>query len=74
MTTKKTRRSRAWYGKLGRDGFIHRSWMRNQGSPGHAGCPGDVASKAAIRVDSLLPGRMMASKAMVVAGSVVVSG
>ncbi len=36
MTTKKTRRSQAWYGKLDRDGFIHRSWMKNQGYPDHA--------------------------------------
>jgi len=34
MTTK--RRSAAWYGKLDRDGFIHRSWMKNQGFPDHA--------------------------------------
>ena len=32
----KTRRNRAWYGKLDRDGFIHRSWMKNQGFPDHA--------------------------------------
>ncbi len=32
----KTRRSTAWYGKLDRDGFIHRSWMKNQGFPDHA--------------------------------------
>lgn len=36
MTTKKTRRSQAWYGKQDRDGFIHRSWMKNQGFPDHA--------------------------------------
>ena len=30
------RRSRAWYGKLDKDGFIHRSWMKNQGFPDHA--------------------------------------
>ena len=30
------RRNRAWYGKLDRDGFIHRSWMKNQGFPDHA--------------------------------------
>ena len=29
------RRSQAWYGKLDRDGFIHRSWMKNQGFPDH---------------------------------------
>ena len=34
--TKKTRRSQHWYGKLDRDGFIHRSWMKNQGFPDHA--------------------------------------
>ncbi|AUQ98179.1 IlvD/Edd family dehydratase [Phaeobacter inhibens] len=30
------RRNRAWYGKLDKDGFIHRSWMKNQGFPDHA--------------------------------------
>jgi len=34
MTTK--RRSQNWYGKLDKDGFIHRSWMKNQGFPDHA--------------------------------------
>ena len=34
--TKKNRRSQAWYGKLDKDGFIHRSWMKNQGLPDHA--------------------------------------
>jgi len=29
------RRNRAWYGKADRDGFIHRSWMKNQGFPDH---------------------------------------
>lgn len=29
-------RSRHWYGKLDKDGFIHRSWMKNQGFPSHA--------------------------------------
>lgn len=29
------RRSRNWYGKLDKDGFIHRSWMKNQGFPDH---------------------------------------
>ena len=31
----KEQRSRAWYGKLDKDGFIHRSWMKNQGFPDH---------------------------------------
>ena len=31
----KDRRNRAWYGKLDKDGFIHRSWMKNQGFPDH---------------------------------------
>ena len=30
------RRNRAWYGKMDKDGFIHRSWMKNQGFPDHA--------------------------------------
>jgi L-arabonate dehydrase len=28
-------RSSAWFGPNGRDGFIHRSWMKNQGLPDH---------------------------------------
>ena len=28
-------RSAAWFGPADRDGFIHRSWMRNQGHPSH---------------------------------------
>ena len=28
-------RSQAWFGGADRDGFIHRSWMRNQGLPLH---------------------------------------
>ncbi len=35
MSDKKNRRSQAWYGKLDKDGFIHRSWMKNQGFPDH---------------------------------------
>ncbi len=31
----KKRRSAAWYGKIDRDGFIHRSWMKSQGFPDH---------------------------------------
>ena len=27
------RRSQAWFGKTDRDGFMHRSWMKNQGYP-----------------------------------------
>lgn len=30
------RRSQNWYGKTDKDGFIHRSWMKNQGFPDHA--------------------------------------
>ncbi|NQY59417.1 IlvD/Edd family dehydratase [Cognatishimia sp.] len=33
MTNEK--RNRGWYGKLDKDGFIHRSWMKNQGFPDH---------------------------------------
>lgn len=32
----KKNRSSDWYGKLDKDGFIHRSWMKNQGYPDHA--------------------------------------
>lgn len=30
---KQAYRSAAWFGKANKDGFIHRSWMRNQGTP-----------------------------------------
>ncbi|MDR9366619.1 MAG: IlvD/Edd family dehydratase [Balneolaceae bacterium] len=30
---KKDLRSRDWFGKTGKDGFIYRSWMKNQGFP-----------------------------------------
>src|SRR5215470_8555221 len=32
---KKKLRSAAWFGKPDRDGFLHRSWMKNQGFPQH---------------------------------------
>ncbi len=32
---KRTLRSQEWFGKEGKDGFIHRSWMKNQGLPHH---------------------------------------
>ena len=35
MSAKKPLRSRHWYGKHDKDGFIHRSWMKNQGFPDH---------------------------------------
>ncbi|PYS72554.1 MAG: dihydroxy-acid dehydratase, partial [Acidobacteria bacterium] len=28
-------RSSTWFGGKDRDGFIHRSWMKNQGRPDH---------------------------------------
>ncbi len=28
-----TRRSQQWFGKMDKDGFAHRSWMKNQGHP-----------------------------------------
>ena len=28
-------RSQDWFGKTDKDGFIHRSWMKNQGTPQH---------------------------------------
>lgn len=31
LGAKKDRRSQEWFGGTGRNGFIHRSWMRNQG-------------------------------------------
>jgi L-arabonate dehydrase len=31
---KRKLRSQAWFGSRDKDGFIHRSWMRNQGFPG----------------------------------------
>ena len=36
MSDKKSpRRSAEWFGKKGKDGFNHRSWMKNQGLPHH---------------------------------------
>jgi len=35
MAAKRTLRSREWYGKADKDGFAHRSWMKNQGLPDH---------------------------------------
>jgi dihydroxy-acid dehydratase len=32
---KRELRSAAWFGKPDKDGFIHRSWMKNQGLPDH---------------------------------------
>ena len=33
MKSDKKLRSRDWFGKTGKDGFIYRSWMKNQGFP-----------------------------------------
>jgi L-arabonate dehydrase len=30
---KRTRRSQEWFGRAGKDGFLHRSWIKNQGYP-----------------------------------------
>jgi dihydroxy-acid dehydratase len=30
---KRARRSQAWFGRQGKDGFLHRSWIKNQGYP-----------------------------------------
>jgi L-arabonate dehydrase len=35
MAEEKRYRSAAWFGLKDRDGFIHRSWMKNQGYPDH---------------------------------------
>src|SRR5471032_1756167 len=32
---KRRYRSAAWFAKTDKDGFVHRSWMRNQGLPDH---------------------------------------
>ncbi|MBM3516313.1 MAG: dihydroxy-acid dehydratase [Alphaproteobacteria bacterium] len=34
-TSERRLRSSAWFGMADRDGFIHRSWMKNQGLPHH---------------------------------------
>ncbi len=36
MSEQFTRRSQHWYGKTDKDGFAHRSWMKNQGIPADA--------------------------------------
>jgi dihydroxy-acid dehydratase len=28
-------RSQNWFGRKGKDGFIYRAWMKNQGFPSH---------------------------------------
>jgi L-arabonate dehydrase len=33
MDDKKKMRSQNWFGKTGKDGFIYRAWMKNQGYP-----------------------------------------
>ncbi|MBM1104748.1 dihydroxy-acid dehydratase [Aurantibacter crassamenti] len=33
MDDKKKLRSQGWFGKTGKDGFIYRAWMKNQGHP-----------------------------------------
>ena len=33
MSSRKPRRSQSWFGRLDRDGFIYRSWMKNRGIP-----------------------------------------
>jgi L-arabonate dehydrase len=35
MTSKRTLRSAEWFGRADKGGFIHRSWMKNQGFPNH---------------------------------------
>ncbi|NJO00689.1 MAG: dihydroxy-acid dehydratase [Bacteroidia bacterium] len=35
MEKTKTLRSRSWFGKTGKDGFIYRAWMKNQGFPAY---------------------------------------
>lgn len=35
MSDKKELRSREWFGKNDKMGFVHRSWLRNQGHPDH---------------------------------------
>jgi dihydroxy-acid dehydratase len=33
VKTKRSRRSQEWFGREGKDGFLHRSWIKNQGYP-----------------------------------------
>ena len=33
MKTKRSLRSQQWFGREGKDGFLHRSWIKNQGYP-----------------------------------------
>ena len=33
VTRKRKRRSQDWFGREGKDGFLHRSWIKNQGYP-----------------------------------------
>ena len=33
VSKKRKRRSQDWFGREGKDGFLHRSWIKNQGYP-----------------------------------------
>ncbi|MBO0726629.1 MAG: dihydroxy-acid dehydratase, partial [Blastocatellia bacterium] len=35
MSSKRRLRSAEWFGRADKGGFIHRSWMKNQGFPDH---------------------------------------
>jgi dihydroxyacid dehydratase/phosphogluconate dehydratase len=66
VTEKKKYRLANWYGKNDKDGFIHRSWMKNQGFPGHAfdgavllgGCdkttPGQLMGSASVDIPDVV--------------------
>ena len=54
MSKSNNRRSSNWYGKMDKDGFIHRSWMKSQGLPDHV-FDGDQLLVFVILGQSLLP-------------------
>jgi len=35
VSNDKELRSKEWFGRTGKDGFIYRAWMKNQGTPNH---------------------------------------
>ena len=52
---KKPLRSQSWFGGTGKNAFMHRSWMKNQGMPADVfdGRPGHRHLQHLVRADAL---------------------
>jgi hypothetical protein len=53
-------RSQNWFGKKGKDGFIYRAWMKNQGIPNHE-FDGRPVKEAGMETPRNLPGTRLYS-------------